>query len=130
MLGESLLETGQTRAASSTFDEAYALAREIGDPCWLTVSLRGMALVAQRDGDPTRAAGLLEEGLRRYREQPESYSWAEAIVLTDLVGLQLGGDERHLDDATRIVTRGPMPDLAARLATATAPQTRRQTARS
>ena len=126
---ESQLETGETRAASRTFDEAYALAREIDDPCWLAVSLRGMALVAQREGDPTRALGLLEDGLRRAREQPDSYVWAEAIILTDLVSLQRGGDRRHVDDATRIVTRGPMPDLAARLAAATATQTPGQTER-
>jgi DNA-binding SARP family transcriptional activator len=129
ILGESQLETGQTRSASRTFDEAYALAREIDDPCWLAVSLRGMALVAQRDGDPTRAIGLLEDGLRCAREQPDSYVWAEAAILTDLVSLQRGGDRRHVDDATRIVTRGPMPDLAARLAAATVTQTPGQTAR-
>ena len=129
MLGESLLEAGETRAASATFGEAFALAREIDDPCWLAVSLRGMALVAERDGDPTRAMSLLEEGLRGARVKPGWYVWAEAALLTDLVALQGGRDVQHLDAATRIVTRGPMPDLAARLVAATPLQTRRQTAR-
>jgi DNA-binding SARP family transcriptional activator len=129
MLGESLLETGDIRAASVTFGEAYALAREIEDPCWLAVSLRGTALVAQRDGDPKRAIDLLEEGLRCARVEPGSYVWAEAAILTDLIVLQRGGDGRDLLAATRIVTRGPMPDLAARLAALTASQTPDQTGR-
>jgi len=129
MLGESQLGTGEIRAASETFGEAYALAREIDDPCWLAISLRGMALVAQREGDTTKAIGLLQDGLRCARIQPGSYSWAEAAILTDLVGLEGGEDGEHLDDATRIVTRGPMPDLAAQLASATAPQTPGQTQR-
>jgi DNA-binding SARP family transcriptional activator len=129
MLGESQLATGEIRAASETFGEAYALAREIDDPCWLAISLRGMALVAQREGDTTKAIGLLQDGLRCARIQPGSYAWAEAAILTDLVGLESGEDGQHLDDATRIVTRGPMPDLAARLAFATSPQTPGQTQR-
>jgi DNA-binding SARP family transcriptional activator len=129
MLGESQLETGEARDASVTFGEAYALARELDDPCWLAVSLRGLALVANREGDSGRAIGILEEGLRCYRSQPDSYVWAEATILTDLVDLQRGGDSRHVVDAVRIVTRGPMPDLAARLASATAAQTPSQTVR-
>ena len=129
MLAESQLQTGEIRAASDTFGEAYALAREIDDPCWLAVSLRGMALVAQREGDTTRAIGLLQDGLACARIQPGSYAWAEAAILTDLVDLQPADESGHLDDANRIVTRGPMPDLAARLALATGPQTPGQTPR-
>jgi tetratricopeptide (TPR) repeat protein len=129
MLAESQLDAGEIGAASDTFGEAYALAREIDDPCWLAVSLRGMALVALREGDRTKAIALLNDGLRRARIQPGSYAWVEAAILTDLVALQSGEDGQHVDAATRIVTRGPMPDLAAQLALAIAPQTRGQTPR-
>ncbi len=127
VLGESQFELGKVRAASTTFGEAYALAREIDDPCWLGISLRGMALVAHSDGDEPRAKSLLREGIRCLRGQPGAYAWAEAVLLTDLVDLEGGSDAGHLEEAERIVTRGPMPDLAARLATVVRPQTRGQT---
>ncbi len=130
VLGESQFQLGQVRAASSTFGEAYALAREIDDPCWLGISLRGMALVARSDGDVRRASDLLGEGVRCLRSQPGAYAWAEALLLTDLVDLENGADPEHLEAAERIVTRGPMPDLAARLAVVRGPQTRRQTVAS
>ena len=127
ILGEAQLLTAQTRSASATFGQAYVLSREIGDPCWQALALRGMALVAQRDGDPDRARGLLAQGLRCAREQPDTYTWAEAVLLTDLVSLERGADRAHLLEATRIVTRGPMADLARRISDAVGSQTRDQT---
>ena len=120
------LEAG-IRLASATFGQAYLLAREIGDPCWQAVALRGMSLVAQRDGDPDRARGLLAQGLRCAREQPDTYTWATAALLTDLVGLEGGANRAHLAEAIRIVTRGPMADLARLVLGAANSQTLDQT---
>lgn len=127
ILGEAQLLGADIRLASATFGQAYLLAREIGDPCWQAVALRGMALVAQQDGDPDRARGLLAQGLRCAREQPDTYTWATAALLTDLVGLEGGASRAHLAEAIRIVTRGPMADLARRVLDAASSQTLDQT---
>jgi DNA-binding SARP family transcriptional activator len=123
ILGEAQLALGEVDTASSTFEEALVIAREIRDPCWEALALRGLALVAARNGDLVRAEELLGRGLACARRLPDSYDWAEAVVLTDLVELECGRDPEHLAAAVRIVERGPMPDLARRVAAALPSQT-------
>lgn len=111
MLGEAQLAGGDVRTASRTFAEAHVLGREIGDPCWEAMGLRGLALVAERDGDPDRAVHLLAEGVRCVQRLPDTYKWAEALLLFDLVARQPTADPVLHDRLRSLAARGPMPDL-------------------
>lgn len=111
MLGEAQLAGGDVRRASRTFGEAHVLGREIGDPCWEAMGLRGLALVAERDGDPARAVHLLAQGVRCVQRLPDTYKWAEALLLFDLVARQPDADHPLLERLRSLAARGPMPDL-------------------
>ena len=114
-LGEAQLAQGRVEDAARTFAEAFTLGTEIGDPCWEGLALRGLASVEVRRGDTARARTLLKEAHQRCTRVPDTLWWADAAILTDLVELDAGGDRRVVEDAMRLVRRGPMPDLAARL---------------
>jgi DNA-binding SARP family transcriptional activator len=127
---DAALATGDFAGAQDGFTEALTLGVEIGDPCWESLSLRGLALVRAADGDVPGAIGLLEDGLRRCRRFDDVYAWARAVILTDLVVLEDGTDPVHLADAGEIAHYGPMPDLIERLTPwrrSVRPQTRLQT---
>ncbi|HEX9436579.1 MAG TPA: tetratricopeptide repeat protein [Candidatus Limnocylindria bacterium] len=127
-LGEAQLAQGRIDEAERTFAEAFAVSAEIADPCWEGLSLRGMALVEVRRGKPDRARTLLADAHQRCTRVPDTLWWADAAILTDLVELEDGRDQRVVENAFRLVRRGPMPDLAARLfryVSQTPPQTPR-----
>jgi DNA-binding SARP family transcriptional activator len=75
LLGEVRLATGQLDAAAAAFDSAYALGRQIGDPCWEGLAERGAGLVAISRGDRKRGLELLGEAPRVCRRLPDTYQW-------------------------------------------------------
>lgn len=115
VLGEAQLACSAREPASATFGGALILARDIGDPCWEAFALRGMSLVAFGDGDAEEARTLLEGALDRCRSLPDTYKWAEALILADLVTLAGDAAPVHLSAAEALVMRGPMADLADRI---------------
>ena len=112
---EARLGGSEPAEAARTFASAYALANEMGDPCWRSFALRGLGLVAARDGDGAAAERLFGEAADAAASLPDVYAWAEAIALTDLVELEGGRDAARHARAMSIARRGPMPDLVARL---------------
>ncbi len=126
-LGEAALLDGDRDAAREAFDHSWALALEFADPCWESLSLRGFALCAAREGNREEATRLLSEGLARARRETDTYRWVEASILTDLVELQDGSEPNHIRDAARLALAGPMPDLAERLTPFLGTQTPLQT---
>jgi DNA-binding SARP family transcriptional activator len=114
-LGDALRAGGQFDAAASTYADALALGEEIGDPCWEALSLRGFAYLALHEGQRARAIGLLRDAFERTHRYADIYKWAEAAIATDLVELEHGRDPVILGAATRLVLKGPMIPLAARL---------------
>lgn len=116
--GEARLGNGKPDEAGRILDTAYALACEIDDPCWQAFALRGLGLVAARNGDRDGAARLLGEAAEAAGSLPDGYAWCEALALTDLVELEKGRDAEHNARALSIARRGPMPDLVARLSAA------------
>jgi len=102
----------------ATFDRAYALSCEIGDPCWEAFSLRGKGLVARADGRDDDAEQLFRAGLERASSLPDIYAWAPASLLTDLVEVEGGRDAAHLAAAFAVTRRGPMPALLDRVVAA------------
>jgi DNA-binding SARP family transcriptional activator/predicted negative regulator of RcsB-dependent stress response len=75
LLGEVWLAAGHLDAAAEAFDSAYALGRQIGDPCWEGLAERGAGLVAVARGDRKRGLELLGEAPRVCRRLPDTYQW-------------------------------------------------------
>jgi DNA-binding SARP family transcriptional activator len=114
-LGEATLLDAHQQQAQQIFERGFALALEFADPCWESLTLRGLALCAQHDGRPDDARAMLEEALARARRETDTYHWAEALILTELVELEGGSTPEHVRDALRLALSGPMPDFAERL---------------
>ena len=114
-LGESLLAEGDIERALENFQRAFAIACEYPDACWESISLRGLALCAASNGDREKARRLLVEALGRANRNSDTWRWAIATVLTDLVEVEDGSVAEHVRQANRIASSGPMPDLVKRL---------------
>ena len=129
--GQASRRLGDVAGARGRFEEAYALGCEIADPCWESLAVWGLAGLAVDRGDIDDARSLLRSALMRCRSLPDSYRWAEAVVLTELVELEGGSNVEDLRAAVDLAQSGPMPDLMARLfSVGRLPQTLDQTART
>jgi tetratricopeptide (TPR) repeat protein len=84
------LRQGDVSSAKDRFQHAFAVGREVGDPCWEGIAMRGLGLVAAAEGDVTRALEHLLEAPRLCRRLPDTYLWIEAYALDALclVGLE------------------------------------------
>jgi tetratricopeptide (TPR) repeat protein len=112
---EGALRAGDDELAADLFEESLAFGRELDDPCWEGLGLRGLGLLRAEAGDRAGAIELLNLGLDACARYPDVYRWAKALILVDLVQLEDGRDARTLAEATEAVTRSPLPPLAERL---------------
>jgi DNA-binding SARP family transcriptional activator len=80
-LGEVMVERGDLDGARQMLEQAFARACQIGDPCWEGVTGRGLALLAEADGEPDEAIRVLQDALKRCRRLPDTYKWAEVYIL-------------------------------------------------
>lgn len=126
---EADLKLGKSDKARTSYEEAFALGDEIGDPCWEALAVRGLALLDRQEGRDDVAQERLRDGLIRCRRLPDTYKWAEALLLTELAELG-GADLEDVAAARALAKQGPMPDLMSRLERKTTSQTRSQTATS
>jgi DNA-binding SARP family transcriptional activator len=92
--GEIDLIGGDVATARERFEHAFAVGCEVGDPCWESIAMRGLGLVAVAEGDVTRGIERLLEAPRLCRRLPDTYSWIEVYGLDALcaVGLEHGAD--------------------------------------
>jgi hypothetical protein len=128
--GEALLLGGHSSEARATLGEALTMAREMDDPCWEALSLRGLALVEAAAGHDAEAHGLMTHALDSCRRFPDIYRWAELLILTELVELERGADPERRDAARRLAHHAGLGNFVGRIDGTAGPQTRRQTARS
>ncbi|GAA2725461.1 AfsR/SARP family transcriptional regulator [Cellulomonas aerilata] len=80
-LAEAALRTGRVAEATELFGHAHALALEVHDPCWESLSCRGLGLAAAAAGDEGSAARLLHDAPDACRQLPDTYVWIEAYGL-------------------------------------------------
>ena len=81
LLGEVHLERGDVAAAAGVLQQAFARACHLADPCWEGLSARGLALVAEAEGDTTRAFEVLADAGRRARRLADPYVWLDGYIL-------------------------------------------------
>lgn len=112
------LAEGSTDAAAAAYEHAYALALQLGDPCWEGVAARGIGLVANRRGNRDEALRWVIEARVRCVRLPDAWLWVEGYCLDALCTLSI---EQHRPDAKRwigdlqvLATRTGMRELVAR----------------
>jgi DNA-binding SARP family transcriptional activator len=94
--GELDLIAADVASAEARFEHAFALGCQVGDPCWESISLRGLGLVAAARGDVPRALELLVDAPRLCRRLPDTYLWIEAYALDALCAVAV----EHCAEAT------------------------------
>jgi hypothetical protein len=102
MRAHCLIEAGQQGQASDDAEQAFALACQLGDPCWEGVTGRALALLALHAGDSAAAERWIIDARRRCDRVTDRYAWVSGFVA-------LG----HLEIAAR-----QQPDLVMPLARA------------
>ena len=95
-----LAAAGRCGEARDDAEHAFALACQLGDPCWEGMAGRALALLALHTGDGAAAAEWITDAQRRCDRVPDRYVWVSGFVA-------LG----HLEIAAR-----EQPDLVAPLA--------------
>jgi tetratricopeptide (TPR) repeat protein len=61
-------------------EQAFALARQLGDPCWEGMAGRALALVALHAGDSAQATEWITDAGRRCNRVPDRYVWVSGYV--------------------------------------------------
>jgi tetratricopeptide (TPR) repeat protein len=109
MLGQAWLSLGDLDAASRTLEQSFARACQIGDPCWEGISARGLALLAEAEGEVDRAFAVLLDARARTNRLADPYVWLDVHILDALC--ELGRRHGHPQTATWAAT---MLDRASR----------------
>jgi ATP/maltotriose-dependent transcriptional regulator MalT len=106
---QALAEDGNWDTARDNAENAFALACELGDPCWEGMAGRALGLIAMHAGDHAAARTWITDARRRSDRVPDRYVWVSAYIgLADLeLSVHEGADvaasaAAHLrDDAVR-----------------------------
>ena len=116
--GEIDLLVGDLATAEARFEHAFAVGCEVGDPCWESIAMRGLGLVAAARGDVSRALELLVQAPKQCRRLPDTYLWIEAYGLDALcsVAIEHGVSSSPLwiDELESITARRGMRELLLR----------------
>ena len=113
------LVLGDVASAEARFEHAFALGCQVGDPCWESILLRGLGLVAAARGDLSRALKSLVEAPKLCRRLPDTYLWIEAYGLDALCAVAVEhrmGSGRWIDELESIAARRGIRDLVLRAA--------------
>ena len=120
LLAEVWLAAGDLGAAGAAFDHAYALACQVGDPCWESYSLRGRGLVAAAQGADDLARELLIEAPTACRRIRDAHDWVEGHCLDALcrfaVSRGLAEAPAWVDELEDFAARRGLRELVARAA--------------
>jgi DNA-binding SARP family transcriptional activator len=117
-LAEVDLAGGELPAGRDRFEHAWALASELGDPCWEGAAGQGLGRIACLEGQVPTGLRLLEEARRRAGSFPDAYVWVEAYALAELASAAVEAGHRRardwVEDLTSLGARTGMRELAVR----------------
>jgi hypothetical protein len=77
---QCLAQAGRRDEASEEAEHAFALACELGDPCWAGMAARSLGLAALHAGDLGAAQAWLADAGRRCDRVPDRWVWVSAYV--------------------------------------------------
>jgi DNA-binding SARP family transcriptional activator len=116
-LAEADLAAGELPAGRERFEHAWALASELGDPCWEGAAGQGLGRIACQEGRVPTGLRFLEEARRRARSFPDAYVWVEAYALTQLASAAVEAGHRRalewVEDLASLSARTGMREFAA-----------------
>lgn len=75
-----LAAAGRYEEARDDAENAFALACQLGDPCWEGMAGRALALLALHAGDGSAAAEWITDARRRCDRLPDRYVWVSGFV--------------------------------------------------
>jgi DNA-binding SARP family transcriptional activator len=116
--GEAAMSAGEVGTAAEVFDQAFARACQLGDPCWEGMAVRGLALVAESDGGVARSFDLLEEARSRAGRLADPYVWLDGHILDAQCDLGRRHDHpetaRWVEELRHLASRTGMRELVVR----------------
>jgi DNA-binding SARP family transcriptional activator len=117
-LAEVDLAGGELPAGRERFEHAWALASELGDPCWEGAAGQGVGRLACLEGQVPTGLRLLEEARRRAASFSDTYVWVEAYALAELASATVAAGHRRardwVEDLASLSARTGMRELAVR----------------
>ncbi len=109
---------GDLDAATERLEHAYALGRQLDDPCWEGIAGRGLGRVAMARGEPRRAAEILVDSIARCVRLPDAYLWGKAYALDVLCALaveqRMPQAAAWVEELLELAARCDMRELTAR----------------
>lgn len=88
---QALAELGDWNSAGQDAEVAFALACELGDPCWEGMAGRALGMIALHAGDRAAAHTWIADARRRCDRVSDRYVWVSAYI--GLADLELAGRE-------------------------------------
>jgi hypothetical protein len=73
--------------AAASFEAAFALGCQIGDPCWEGMAARGIGLIHATNGRIDEAIAWLDDARTRCMRLADGYLWVQAHCLDALCGV-------------------------------------------
>ncbi|MGH2946622.1 MAG: BTAD domain-containing putative transcriptional regulator [Solirubrobacteraceae bacterium] len=117
-LAEADLASGELPAGRERFEHAWALASELGDPCWEGAAGQGLGRIACLEGKVPTGLRMLEEARRRAGSFADTYVWVEAYALAELASAAVAAQHRRarewVEDLTSLAARTGMREFAVR----------------
>jgi DNA-binding SARP family transcriptional activator len=117
-LADAELAGGELGAGRERFEHAWALACELGDPCWEGAAGQGLGRIACLEGEVPAGLRLLEEARRRAGSLPDAYVWVQAYALAELAAAAVDAGHRHarewVEDLSALAARTGMREFGVR----------------
>jgi DNA-binding SARP family transcriptional activator len=117
-LAEAELAAGEIPAGRERFEHAWALACELGDPCWEGVAGQGLGRIACLQGEVPGGLRQLEEARRLAASYPDAYVWVEAYALAELASAAVDAGDRRargwIEDLSSLAARTGMRELTVK----------------
>jgi tetratricopeptide (TPR) repeat protein len=108
---------GRVAVAEQRLAEAFALACQLGDPCWEGVTARAIGVLEARR-DPELGVATLHDARSRCARWPDAYQWVLGYVLdaTCTVAVQTRSPDAiaTADDLLELAARSDMRELVRR----------------
>jgi hypothetical protein len=80
MRAQCLAQAGHWEEAAQEAEHAFALACELGDPCWEGMAGRALGLLALQAGDAGDCRAWLTDARRRCDRVPDRYVWVSGYI--------------------------------------------------
>lgn len=118
LLAEADLLDARLDEARDRLDHAFALACQLGDPCWEAAAARGLGVLEHRRGHPRSALAWLEDARGRCTRPASPYQWLSAWTLDALATVSIvhGAPDaaRWIDELESLAARTGMREFTVR----------------